>query len=269
MRRGFTLIEVIVVMAIVSILAGIMIPFVYRVWESSDIEITKERMTALKKAIVGDPSMTLNGTRTQFGYVGDCGILPLNLLYLIEIDQNCSNWDGPYLSPGFNSSEYNKDAWGEEIIYDYTLAKLTSKGPDRVQGTGDDIQLQIAPNEINEAKPVRILKGNMNFSIYNRTSNPVTPLFYSKAIELLYNQGTNCMALNTGTINPGETKHIVQAFSFSLNNFLTKGKIITARGSLFTDSSCSTVVTSTDINLFVSSVSEELFINIPISYSIQ
>jgi len=73
--QGFTLIEVIVVMAIVAILAGIMVPFVYRVWEGDEIELTRERMGEIKKALVGDPRLIQNGIRTNYGLsvtMGNC-----------------------------------------------------------------------------------------------------------------------------------------------------------------------------------------------------
>lgn len=269
MNKGFTLIEVIVVMAIVSILAGIMIPFVYRVWESSDIENTREKLLDLKRAMVGDPRLIQNGMRTHYGYIGDCGQMPLDLKYLVETDQNCPNWKGPYLPPGFNPDDYKKDAWGEEFIYDQVNAKITSKGPDKIQDTVDDINIEINQNEIAEAKPVSTIKGNLNISLYNSTPDPVTPLYYSKVTEFLYNQGTGCIPINAGTINSGETKTIVQAFNFSLSNALTKGKVIVFRGNIFNDSSCNNAIGSTEIYIFVTSVSEELFVNIPISYRIQ
>lgn len=269
MNKGFTLIEVIVVMAIVSILTGIMIPFVYRVWESSDIENTSERLLDLKRAMVGDPRLMQSGMRTHYGYVGDCGQLPIDLKYLVEMDQDCPNWKGPYLPPGFNQDDYKKDAWGKEFIYDHDQAKITSKGLDRIQGTADDISIDITSNEISEAKPVSTIWGNLFISLYNSTAAPVTPVYYSKVTELLYNQGTGCTPLDAGTINAGETKTIVKAFGFPLGNALTKGKVIAVRGNIFNDSSCSIAIASTDINVFVASISEELFTNIPISYRIQ
>ena len=76
MKRGFTLIEVLVTMAIVSILAGIMVPAVWKFWESQDVQTTRERIKTLKLAMVGDRSLIQNGIRTSYGFVGDNGELP-------------------------------------------------------------------------------------------------------------------------------------------------------------------------------------------------
>ncbi len=269
MNRGFTLTEVIVVIAVLGILAGTLIPFIYRVWENTDIETTRERLMDLKKAMVGDPRLIQNGVRIHFGYVGDCGKLPSSLDKLVTEDlSECPDWKGPYLPSGFNSREYDKDAWGETIIYDSASATLSSKGIDRTQATADDITINISEKEILEARPISSVKGNVTFSFYNLTSSTVTPQYYSRVTERKYNQGTGCMYVNIGSISPGETKSVIQAYSFGLVNIIKKGQIISARAELYNEPSCNNMIDSTEINIFVTSMSEELFINIPFSHKI-
>ncbi|MEW6715870.1 MAG: prepilin-type N-terminal cleavage/methylation domain-containing protein, partial [Nitrospirota bacterium] len=50
-EEGFTLIEVIVVTGIISLLVGIMVPIVFRVWESQQIETTETKLTYMKEAM--------------------------------------------------------------------------------------------------------------------------------------------------------------------------------------------------------------------------
>lgn len=280
MNRGFTLIEVIIVIAIVSILAGIMIPFIYRVWENAEIETTRERMSDLKKAIVGDPRLIQNGVRINYGYVGDCGTLPGKLENLIVADSNeCPNWKGPYLPAGFNSSDYDKDAWGNSFNYTIIeridslgrriVASLISAGPNRQFDSctsGDDICLDIYQDEVT---PVKSIEGNLNLSFYNATSNPQSPSYSVKVSELLYGQGT-CISLDVGQVNPSETKRITKNFKIDLNIYYSAGNnIINTQVELFSDSNCSQKLKSSNYAEMISMMSEAIYLNLPFSYTIQ
>ncbi|MBC7964116.1 MAG: type II secretion system protein [Steroidobacteraceae bacterium] len=125
--KAFTLIEVMVVMAVISILAGMMMPSVWRFWESEEIATTRERMKELKKAMVGDRSLIQNGVRTHYGFVGDFGELPFdnnsscafkflnsNADMAASSRYNSANWSGRYLSSS-DTSNYAVDAWGNPI----------------------------------------------------------------------------------------------------------------------------------------------------------
>jgi len=268
-NHGFTLIEVMVVIAILSILAGMMIPFVYRLWESNDIETTREKMMELKRAMVGDPRLIQNGIRTHYGYVGDCGQLPSDIKYLIVKDLNCPDWNGPYLPPGFDPDKFDEDSWGKKFTYlpVGVSAELKSSGPDQQPGTKDDIQLQIYENE---TFPAKRITGNINLSLYNSRSDPVIPSYYAKATELLYNQGTNCYPLNIGQINPGETKKVMQTFIISLSIPYSIGnKVVNVQAGVYSDSTCNNNIISAQTSEMISIMSDTIFINIPVSYTIQ
>jgi prepilin-type N-terminal cleavage/methylation domain-containing protein len=189
-EKAFTLIEVMVVMAIISILASMMAPAIWKSWENEEAATTRQRMLDIKKAMIGDKALVQNGVRTHYGFVGDNGELPFgnnsshagNLSHLVNKPNNgYPYWNGPYLT-GF-SQDWYRDAWGAPFRYTsyqdasgrYVSAELRSAGPDGVFDTGDDIvdpDLQINDYEVTPVDSVRIkvsggtiksLKMNINF----------------------------------------------------------------------------------------------------------
>lgn len=274
-QSGFTLIEVIVVVAIVAIMAGIMVPMVYRIWESNDEELTKARMRDLKIALIGDSRMVQNGIRTSFGYVGDNGLLPAPSP---EGDLNIADIQ-PYLPAGFSPDYYYKDAWGQSIIYDPTpsspyAALLKSKGPDGVMGTSDDIDentdkdLQIYTAEV---APLTRIEGNL--SILFQTPPVAAKSYYIRlsakhkswaSSRQLPSSGCCSGVLSTTTNTLNTLVNYSQAFSCSIADPVPVGNILIAPMLFINDPTCSSSSTGTPLEQSANVSSGSLFVNLQI-----
>ncbi len=234
MKRGFTLIEVLVTMAIISILAGIFVPISWKFWESQEIQTTKERLNALKVAMVGDKNLIQNGIRTSYGFVGDNGELPFanssssaSLSFLVTRPANgYAHWNGPYMS-GYDPAVYRTDSWGNALDYRtcitpdnrYLSGTLRSGGlngkleaaydPCDFNGSatfciGDDICESL---DIKEVAPTDVVKGN----ITNTFAPPALALAHRIFIEDF--GGLTTLVSNCLTLGPSPTSPVFGTYS--------------------------------------------------------
>lgn len=137
-RKGFTLVEVLVVMAILVLLAGLVAPRVLGSKRKADINAAKTQIGAFKGALER--------------YALDMNDFPTteqSLSVLVEEPEGSEDgetaggkWDGPYLS----TEDLPMDPWGNPYQYEYPPThgqgkdpELWSYGPDGQDDTEDDI----------------------------------------------------------------------------------------------------------------------------------
>jgi len=147
-RSGFTLLEVIIAIAILSILASMAVPYAARLIDKSREESTRQEMENIYNIILGDPKVSTGG------YAGDLGRMPAGGDFTQLNVQGAQpaggtgllgvkfGWYGPYVNTGFDPQGYMNDAWG--TAYRYGVApdgagQIRSAGADRVFLTADDI----------------------------------------------------------------------------------------------------------------------------------
>jgi general secretion pathway protein G len=284
-NRGFTLIEIIVAMAILSIMAGTLVPMLYKTWESNEIAVTRGRMLELKKAMVGDRALVQQGIRTHYGFVGDNGVLPAGIQDLVTNFGTFANWNGPYLG-GFDPDTYASDAWGETIEYTRpssltvsgmsVTGRLRSAGPDRTFDTGDDIDensdldLQILNSEV---WPTERIQGNRSFTFSAAPSAPATD--YYARLQVNYNTEAGsemgwekeilCDPLGVGSATAFPFA-VSKSFTFDLSDNLPVGRVVLS-SQLFNDSTCTVpALKEASVSIFVSDGQKTLFVNPPPLY---
>lgn len=142
-RRGFTLMEMLIVLAILGLLLALVGPRILQSGKRADVDATKLQIKMLQaclddyylhmkaypttdqglKALIEEPTADAKGATT------DTGNAP-------------SRWKGPYTKTG----ELPKDPWGNDYQYQYPPEKgkgdmpdIWSYGPDGQDNTEDDI----------------------------------------------------------------------------------------------------------------------------------
>lgn len=176
---GFTLIEMIIVMVVSGILITVALKSVSSIHTSAKTEETRQKMEALAWAIIGNPAVTNNGSRTDFGYVGDIGALPPNLDALYQNPGAYATWKGPYIANRFAqlTDDYKRDAWGNFYTYTGGLA-ITSIG-------GGTMVRQLAPTTTD------LLCNSLTGTICDIDGTPPGPAYKdSLSVVLTYPNGS-------------------------------------------------------------------------------
>ena len=129
---GFTLLEILVVLAIIGLLAGLAITNVDKIFGGAQVSTVRLQVR---------DSMRTPLTSYRI-HMGDYPTTAEGLQALISAPSSKSDkWHGPYLEP----PRIPTDPWGEPLQYAYPGTRnkgsydLWSKGPDKQSGTEDDI----------------------------------------------------------------------------------------------------------------------------------
>ncbi|MCD6250165.1 MAG: prepilin-type N-terminal cleavage/methylation domain-containing protein [candidate division Zixibacteria bacterium] len=133
-QGGFTLIELVIIIVVLGILAAVAIPKFSDMSDSSKINATKQELTALKQAIVGNPSVTAGGAYINRGFEGDVGFPPERLQDLVSKPDSVTTynpltrlgWNGPYIDD--NGDSYLNDAWETTYTYQPSGRQILSTG---------------------------------------------------------------------------------------------------------------------------------------------
>ena len=139
-QRGFTLIEMLVVMVIIGLLAGIVGPRIWGKLDTSKVQAAQAQIKMLESAV--------NIMRLDLGSLpaNDVG---LNLLVQAPTDPALkSKWNGPYLN---GDGKVPVDPWGKP--YQYSLAPTRGEGfvvysfgqDGKPGGTGLDADVGVTP----------------------------------------------------------------------------------------------------------------------------
>jgi len=157
-QRGFSLLELLLVLFILGLMATSAVLMTQGVEDQSKYDETKRRMEMIKRAIIGDPTRTVNGGPEISGFVADMGRLPNSLEELIdgtglppfststsavqEVTVNLQGgWRGPYIEilPDTGGNRVLRDGYGNDFISASGVAewRVKSVGPDIVNAADD------------------------------------------------------------------------------------------------------------------------------------
>jgi general secretion pathway protein G len=162
-RSGFTLIEIVIAVAIVAILAGSITPLVFRELERAREEATLTELTALRDGLLE--------------FYDDTGRLPTETEGLAALvnSPGATGWAGPYVGgeTGDPVVAATTDTWQNTYQYDLspttvpagtTRALVASAGGDRtltmgsvgnpwtLTGSGDDLHVLVTPGTLERSK---------------------------------------------------------------------------------------------------------------------
>jgi len=127
MRAGVTLLELLIVIMIVGLLTAAALKAYDTSLQAGRFRATSRTLNELSAALVGNPDLVTSGVRIDYGYVGDLGMVPDKLQYLMTPPAGIDTglWHGPYIinRVAENPTGFMRDGWGDSL--EYSDANLT------------------------------------------------------------------------------------------------------------------------------------------------
>ena len=121
-QRGFTLVELLLVLGILALIMGMVLPGIIGQGEKAKVKATSSQISRLSMSV-------------ETFYL-DTGLTPSSLDELVNEPSGVDGWNGPYVK-----NSLLKDPWGQPYNYkapgDHGEFDIVSYGADRQQG-GDD-----------------------------------------------------------------------------------------------------------------------------------
>lgn len=118
-QKGFTLVELLLVLVILGLIAGIAVPKIIGTAETAKIKSASSQISRLSMGV-------------ETFYL-DTGNVPDSLTDLVDEPSNVNGWNGPYVKRSIL-----KDPWGEEYVFEspgnHGDFDIYSYGPDKRQG---------------------------------------------------------------------------------------------------------------------------------------
>jgi len=145
-KNGFTLIEVVIIVAVMAVLAAAIMPSLFQQVIDAKVAATKTSAKTLYEAIAGQADV-----KGSYGFLGDMGRFPSSVDELAKPPGGAPmfpgtgtfrsvgmGWNGPYATSGTSQESFGLDAWGHQFRITQG-GQVRSAGADGAYDTTDDI----------------------------------------------------------------------------------------------------------------------------------